>query len=114
MLFLAGCAQTPVKKTDAATKPSAVAIIKPAPKPPRAIQPLPANSGTVISINAPLRFVIVEFASGNIPAVGSAASAYRAGQKVAELKFSGPVRNTNIAADLRAGEVQVGDEVRLD
>jgi hypothetical protein len=39
---------------------------------------------------------------------------YRNGQKVGEVKVTGPALDTTIAGDIVAGEAQLGDEVRED
>ncbi len=70
--------------------------------------------GRVASVNQELRFIVVDFSIGPAPDLGRRMNVYRAGQKVGEIKISGPSRNNNIAADLVAGEVRVGDEVRED
>jgi hypothetical protein len=72
------------------------------------------RGGSVISVNDSLLFVVIDFSSGEVPPLNSHLNVYRSGQKVAELNLSGPVRNGNAVADIRAGRVKVGDEVRVD
>jgi hypothetical protein len=80
--------------------------------PPRArILPL---TGRIASVNEKLRFVIVDFTNSRQPAVDERLGVYRVGEKVAEIKISGPYRNTTVAADIIAGEVKYGDEVKTD
>lgn len=68
--------------------------------------------GRVASINPALRFVVLDFSLNPLPAVGQQLSVYRRGQKVGEVKVTGPELNSNLVADLVAGEAQPGDEVR--
>jgi hypothetical protein len=78
--------------------------------PPRArILPLTAR---IASVNEKLRFVVVDFTNSRQPTIDEKLGVYRVGEKVAEIKVSGPYRNTTVAADIVAGEVKYGDEVK--
>jgi len=80
--------------------------------PPRArVVPLTAR---IASVNEKLRFVIVDFTNSHQPAIDEKLGVYRVGEKVAEIKISGPYRNTTVAADIISGEVKYGDEVKTD
>ena len=107
-----GCAS---KKPEAQ---KAAAVKKnPAPRPgkvPPALAPALETIGKIVSINATVRFVVLDFPLSMIPAVGQKMSVYRDGQKIGEVKISGPQNETNIVADITAGTVQIGDEVRAD
>ena len=70
--------------------------------------------GEIISVNPNARFVVVRFPIGQMPPVNELRSVYRRGLKVADLKISGPQRDTHTVADVLAGECRVGDEVRAD
>jgi len=70
--------------------------------------------GTVVSVNPALRFLVMDFPVRKLPVLEQRLNVYRNGQKVAEVKVTGPGRDTTIAGDITAGEVQVGDEVRED
>jgi hypothetical protein len=70
--------------------------------------------GRVASVNVNLRFVVLDFALKQLPAIEQRLGVYREGLKVGEVKVTGPERGGNIVADLVAGEVRVGDEVRPD
>lgn len=74
--------------------------------------PINETIGKIASVNPGLRFAVVDFSLGELPPEGQRMSIYREGQKVGELKISGPSRNKNIAADIVAGEARTGDEVR--
>jgi hypothetical protein len=72
------------------------------------------QNGKIAAANAALRFVVVDFSLGQMPGADQRMAVYRQELKVGEIKITGPERNGNIAADLVAGEAQVGDEVRLE
>src|SRR5688572_24400508 len=83
----------------------------PAPTPPPRARVLPL-SGRIASVNEKLRFVVVDFTNSRRPTIDERLGVYRVGEKVAEIKVSGPYRNTTVAADIVAGEVKYGDEVK--
>ena len=68
--------------------------------------------GKVASVNASLRFVVLNFPVGRMAAVEQALVVYRQGQKVGEVKVTGPQQDDNIIADITSGEAETGDEVR--
>ena len=70
--------------------------------------------GTVVSVNPALRFLVMDFPVRKLPVLEQRLNVYRNGQKVGEVKVTGPGRDTTIAGDIMVGEVQVGDEVRED
>jgi hypothetical protein len=74
--------------------------------------PITEAAGKVASVNPNLRFVVIDFALNPVPQVDQRMAVYRQGQKVGEVKISSQSRNSIIAADITAGEAQVGDEVR--
>src|SRR3954470_5797919 len=102
MLILAGCASK-----SGQTKPGHAASTN---------APITKASsvlvGRVDSVNMKGRYVIISFPIGALPLVGLPVDAYREGLKVAELKITPPQQNNLTAADIVAGEVRVGDEVR--
>ena len=59
-----------------------------------------------------IRCVVLNFPLGRMAVVEQHLGVYRQGQKVGEVKVTGPQREDNIVADLVAGEAQVGDETR--
>ncbi len=69
-------------------------------------------TGKVASLNSNLRFVVIDFGLNPVPQADQRLNVYRQGQKVGEVKISNQARNSIIAADVTAGDVQVGDEVR--
>ena len=70
--------------------------------------------GTVVSVNPALRFLVMDFPVRKLPVLEQRLNVYRNGQKVGEVKVTGPGRDTTIAGDIMVGEVRVGDEVRED
>jgi hypothetical protein len=71
-------------------------------------------SGKIALVNPSSRFVIVSFPPGTMPPPERRLSVYRGGLKVAEIRVTQPQHDMNTAADILAGECQVGDEVRTD
>lgn len=78
------------------------------------MNPTPENAlvGKVALVNAPGRFVVLNFPLGKMALVDQRLNLYRHGTKVGEVKVSGPQREANIVADLVAGEAEIGDEAR--
>lgn len=74
----------------------------------------PANvlQGQVTSANENLRFVVLTFQVGQMPAIGRHLSVYRNGLKVGELTVTGPQNDDSIVADITAGQASKGDTVR--
>ena len=68
--------------------------------------------GRVASVNAGLRFVVLTFPIGAVPPIDDHLNVYRNGNKVAELKVTGPQRDDNTVADIVSGDAVAGDEVR--
>jgi hypothetical protein len=71
-------------------------------------------AGRVATVNPLLRYVVLDFSMKQVPTLEQRLNVYRQGQKVGEVKVTGPERGGNIVADLVAGEVKAGDEVRPD
>lgn len=69
-------------------------------------------AGKVVAVEDVGRFAVLNFPLGHMPALESTLQVYRQGLKVGELKVTGPQKDDNIVADIRAGECRVGDEVR--
>ena len=103
---------------------------KPKPTPPRRGQATPSaasqtdkfpratpfleSKGKVRAIHATSRFVVIDFYLSRLPQIGQRMNLYRQGLKVGEVKISGPEMSQYIAADIVAGDAQVGDEVRVE
>ena len=86
---------------------------QPAAAPPQTIvSPDSSLAAKVISVNTVGRFVVLSFATGQLPKPDQTFFIYRAGLKVAQVKITGPAQDNDIVADLISGDAQVGDAVR--
>ncbi|MEW6302980.1 MAG: hypothetical protein AB1705_05885 [Verrucomicrobiota bacterium] len=81
---------------------------------PAVIRPITVIQGKVVLVNETLRYAVIDFSVGPQPRAGQILSAYRSGQKTGEVRMSREAQQGNAAADIVAGEVKVGDEVRVD
>lgn len=105
VIALAGCAS----RQDARyASPSE--LIKSQPKP--IVKPSDVITGTVISVNAVGRFVVLSFPVIRMPAVGQTLFLYREGLKIGEVKITDQQLNDKVVADLIKGEAKPGDEAR--
>ncbi len=77
-----------------------------------AITPINVISGRVVLVNQALRYVVVDFGVGRLPALEQTLDVYREGNKVGEVRISSQSKAGNVAADIMAGEAKDGDEVR--
>ena len=73
---------------------------------------LRAAGAKITHVDAKLRFVVIDYRARAMPAVGTRVTVYRAGQRVGEVQITDPVRVSFATADIRDGEVRVGDEAR--
>ncbi|MBM3835766.1 MAG: hypothetical protein FJ403_21355 [Verrucomicrobia bacterium] len=76
--------------------------------------PVDESTGKVVAVNSNLRFVVIDYSLGKLPALERRLGVYRQGQKVGEVKISGPEQSNNIVADITTGDARLGDEVRAD
>ena len=104
----------PKTTVKAAVVPKNPTVAAPKPSPPPVPRATAVNDGAgkVASVNANLRFVVIDFALNRPPQADQRLSVFRDGQKVGEVKISSQARNSIVAADITAGEARVGDEVR--
>ncbi len=70
--------------------------------------------GRVQAVNTRGRFVVVSFPDSSMPALDQRLGVYRNGQKIGEVKITGPQREINVVADIVTGEPQAQDEVKPD
>ena len=84
----------------------------PAKPPALIVTPASVHRGKIILVNARARYVVLICPFGYIPALDCTLNVYRGGLKVAEIKITGPQRDTSTVGDIVAGECQVGDEAR--
>jgi len=71
-------------------------------------------SGKVVLVNPLLRFLVLDFPVRKLPVVDQRLNIYHNGQKIGEVKVTGPTRDNTIAGDLIPGEANVGAEARDD
>jgi hypothetical protein len=76
------------------------------------VTPATQMQGKVALVNPKARYVVINFPIGTLPALDQQMPVYRNGLKVGEVRITGPQRDFNIAADIIAGECEVGDAVR--
>jgi hypothetical protein len=81
--------------------------------PPR-VMPDESVQGRVVSVNPALRYVVMDFPVRLFPVLDQRLSIYRDGQKVGEVRVTGPILGTAAAGDIVAGHAAVDDEVRGD
>lgn len=79
-----------------------------------AILPDASVEGRIVTVNVPLRYVVVDFDLRQQPALGQQLAVYRQGVRVGEVKITGPIMGTAAAGDIVAGQAAVGDRVRED
>ena len=77
------------------------------------LEPVPLETGgKIASVNSELGFVVVDFASQTMPALGTRLNVYRGHRRVGAVRITEPVRAPLAVADIVEGEVHVGDEAR--
>ena len=69
-------------------------------------------NGKVSAADLNLRFVVLTFPVGQMPALNQQLNIYRNGLKVGIVNVSGPQRDDSIVADIIMGEANAGDQVR--
>jgi hypothetical protein len=132
MLAASGCKHTPAPRDHAEESFSAVpgmpetapqkkqakahaaARAVPVPQQTLIVTPSSPHSGKVVSVNETARFVVISFPLNHMPALEQQLGVYRNGLKVAEIKITGPQSDEDTVADIRTGDVAVGDEVKTD
>ncbi len=66
----------------------------------------------IVSVNSEHGFVVMEFTSRTMPAIGTRVAVYRNGKPVGAVRITEPARAPLATADIVEGEVRVGDEAR--
>jgi hypothetical protein len=117
-LALAGCVHekpNPAKTTGPSQSlPPVRAVPGQTNKPTVTVVPAAGIKGKVAMANPSARHVIITFPLGQLPPLDRRFNVYRGGLRVGEVRITGPMRDIHIAADILAGDCQVGDEVRED
>lgn len=79
-----------------------------------AINPITPVQGRVTFVNPKFRFVIVDFTFHQMPRLEQRLGVYRGGERVGEVRISGPAEGPAIVADIMMGTASLGDLVRED
>jgi hypothetical protein len=111
-LALVGCARRPQAPTPSIVpvpgKPALIRTNAPADR------LLAQWRGRVDRVNPKPPYVILSFPIGSLPRVDTHLNVYRNNIKVAEVRVTLPQQDNLTAADVIAGECQVGDEARSE
>jgi hypothetical protein len=99
-----GCASHNAQSSSAPNRTRDVAQVAPA-----QFGPAPAR---IRSIDSQYKFVVIDFTSRVMPAVGAQLTVYRNGKRVGLVRVTEPVRAQFATADILEGDLQVGDEAR--
>ena len=68
--------------------------------------------GKIVKANQDGRFVVMTFPIGHLPSLDQRLNIFRKGQKVGEIRVTGPQLDDNVVGDIAVGDAQAGDEVR--
>lgn len=100
LILVAGCASPQPRPVPAPlSSQNAIALFGPAP-------------AKITIVRLEEKFVVIDFSSRTMPALGTKLTVYRAGQKVGVVQLNGPTRARAAVADILDGEISTGDEVR--
>ena len=97
--------------TACATQPAPSAPLSSAPAAKPAVQHI-ATGAKITHLDAKLRFVVLDYRSRVMPAIGAKLTVYRDGQRVGAVQITDPVRTSFATADILEGELRVGDDAR--
>jgi hypothetical protein len=103
---LAGCTTAPASRDSGAASTGASTNL--------VVTPSIDLIGRISSVNTKDRFVVVAYPTALVPENGQKLNVYRDGRKVGELRVSGFSQDNLTAADILAGEIYVGDHVRMN
>jgi hypothetical protein len=99
-----GCASHNAQSTAASSRTSGVKQVAPA-----QFGPAPAK---IRSVDSQYKFVVIDFTSRVMPAVGTELMVYREDKRIGAVRVTEPVRAQFATADVIEGDLHVGDEVR--
>ena len=102
---LSGCATKSAPSVQAPVPAPAAAAGKPAPS-------TFVSGAKITHVDTKLQFVVLDYRSRVLPLIGTRLTVYRAGQRVGEVQLTDPIRMGFATADIRTGDVRVGDEAR--
>jgi len=114
LLSFTGCARTraPIAPASAASRHPPASTNAPARDARLIVTPAEGLNGKIAWVNSNLRFVVITFPVGQMPALDQRLNVYRRGLKAGEVKISGPQSDDSVVADIVAGEAEPGDAVR--
>lgn len=92
-------------------KPDPTAPVSPL-APPSKVEALDGSVGRVVSVNTPLRFVVLDFSLSRLPQPGERLDLFHEGTIVGELKTGYHARESSVVADILQGTPVPGDEAR--
>jgi hypothetical protein len=104
LLAVAGCAHQKQRQAAALHASGRPAKVEPA-----QFGPAPAK---ITQLNTQHQFVVIDFGSRVMPAIGTRLDVYRENKRVGAVQLTEPVRARYATADILEGELQRGDEVR--
>jgi hypothetical protein len=105
---LVGCKSRSKPDGEAASAPSSAASTN------FVVTPSIDLIGRVSTVNTKDRFVVVSYPTSLVPERGQKLNVYREGRKVGELRVGGFSQDNLTTADILAGEIYVGDDVRIN
>jgi hypothetical protein len=73
---------------------------------------LGVTGARITRLHAQHKFVVLDFTSRVMPAVGTKLPVYRGNERVGEVQLTEPVRVNFATADILTGDLIVGDEAR--
>ena len=71
-----------------------------------------ATGAKITHLDAKLRFVVLDYRTRPMPAIGTKLTVYRDGQRVGAVQITDPIRTSFATADILEGELSVGDDAR--
>jgi len=99
----------PVTPPPVAVAPEAKPVVTPGPK--VTVTPDTSYVGKVATVNSAARFVVLSFPAGHMPPLDQKLNVSRKGNKIGEVRITGPQLDENVVADIITGEADAGDEV---
>ncbi len=78
---------------------------------PAQILPDERPRGRIVTVNLPLRYVVMDFELSTPPEIGQRLEVFREGLKIGEVQLSGPIMGSAAAGDIVTGQAAVGDTV---
>lgn len=66
----------------------------------------------IVSVNPEHGFVVIDFATRPLPAVGTRCNVYHGEKRVGAVRITEPERPPLVTADILEGQARMGDEVR--